>query len=582
MAGSARSELGEALSVYRRAFAALAVISGMNNVLMLTGAFFMLEIYDRVLPSRSVPTLVGLTVLAIILYAFSGTLEFVRGRVLAKIGIALDQSLGMRVFDAVMRLPLKARGGGDGQQPLRDLDTVRAFLAGGGPPALFDLPWMPIYLAICFYFHVLIGLSATFGALVLVAITVLTEYLTREPTKAATELAIRRNSVAQAARQNAEVLHAMGMRGRMAALWSDANREYLSAQERSTDIAGGLGTFSRILRLLLQSALLGVGAYLAIQEEATSGIIIAGSIIGARALAPVDMAIANWRPFVFARQGWDRVTQLLTLLPKEPQQLQLTPPKLSLQVEDAGVVAPGDTRAIVQNASFALKSGQALGIIGPTASGKSSLVRAIVGVWPLARGKVRLDSAALEQWSSERLGRHIGYLPQDVELFDGTVAQNIARFDPDAEPAEILAAAEAAGIHELVLRLPNGYETRIGDGGMALSGGQRQRIALARALFRDPFLVVLDEPNSNLDADGEQALTDAILKARARGGIVVMVAHRPSALAAVDQVLFMFEGKVQLIGPKDEVLNKVVRPQVVAVPSPADRVPQLDEQKAAG
>jgi ATP-binding cassette subfamily C protein len=577
-----RSELAAVLSTFNRAFGALAAVSGVNNLLMLTGAFFMLEVYDRVLPSRSVPTLVGLTILAVILYAFSGLLEVMRARILTRIGIALDQGLGGRVFDAVVRLPLKARGGGDGLQPLRDLDTIRAFLAGGGPPALFDLPWLPIYLGICFYFHFLIGLSATIGAIVLVGITGLTEHLTRGPTTMATEQAIRRNSIAQASRQNAEVLYAMGMSARLSVTWQEATRGYLAAQERASDVASSLGTFSRVLRLFLQSALLGVGAYLVIQEEATSGVIIAGSIIGARALAPVDMAIANWRPFITARQSWSRINQLLSLFPKAEQQLQLPRPQLSLQLEDVSVVAPGDNRIIVQNASFSMKSGQAVCVIGPTASGKSSLARAIVGVWSPVRGKVRLDSAALEQWSPERLGPHIGYLPQDVELFDGTVAQNIARFEPDANAAAIIAAAEAAGVHELVLRLPQGYETRIGEGGAALSAGQRQRIGLARALFGEPFLVVLDEPNANLDADGEQALTQAVLKVRARGGVVVLVAHRPSALAAVDLAMFMFEGRIQLFGPKDEVLSKVVRPAVGTVPVSVPRVAQVEAKGAAG
>jgi PrtD family type I secretion system ABC transporter len=555
------------------------VISGMTNLLTLTGAFFMLEVYDRVLPSRSVPTLVGLTVLAVMLYGFSGLLELIRSRVLVRIGIGLDQSLGVRIFDAVVRLPLKARGGGDGLQPLRDLDTVRAFLAGSGPSALFDLPWMPIYLGICFYFHFFIGFAATIGALVLVAITVVSEQQTQAPTNAATQLAILRNGIAQSGRRNAEVLKAMGMGSRMAAMWSDAHRQYLVAQERASDVAGGLGALSRVLRLFLQSALLGIGAYLAIQQEASSGIIIAGSIIGARALAPVDMAIANWRPFVVTRQSWSRINQLLTMLPKAEEQMPLTKPQASLQVEEVSVAAPGDTRLIVQNASFVLKSGQALGIIGPTASGKSSLARAIVGVWAPVRGQVRLDSAALDQWSPERLGQHIGYLPQDVELFDGTVAQNIARFEPAADAGAIIGAAEAAGVHELVLRLPHGYETKIGDSGMALSAGQCQRIALARALYGNPFLIVLDEPNSNLDADGEQALTQAILKVRARGGIVVLIAHRPNALAAVDHVLFMFDGKVQAFGPKDGVLNKVVRPP--ASPKPSVRVARVEGQDGA-
>jgi ATP-binding cassette, subfamily C, bacterial PrsD len=357
------------------------------------------------------------------------------------------------------------------------------------------------------------------------------------------------------------------MAPRVGAKWDELNDRYLEAHQRASDVGGGFGAVSRVLRMVLQSAMLGIGAYLVIKQEATGGIIIAGSIIAARALAPVDQAIAHWRSFVATRQSWRRLKDLLALLPAEKQQLALPTPESSVTVEGVSVVPPGDKKLVVQDMAFRLEKGNGLGIIGPSACGKSSLARALVGVWQAARGTIRIDGAALEQWNAEALGQHIGYLPQDVELFSGTVAQNIARFEAEPDADKVIAAARAAGVHELILRLPDGYETEIGEGGTALSAGQRQRIALARALYRDPFLVVLDEPNSNLDAEGEEALTKAILGVRARGGIAVVIAHRPSALIGVDLVLVMTQGKVQAFGPKDAVLAKVM-PQRAAPPVP--------------
>jgi PrtD family type I secretion system ABC transporter len=531
----------------------------MINVLMLTGSFFMLQVYDRVLPSRSVPTLVGLAILATALYVFQGALELIRSRVNVRIGAHLDNTLSSRVYDALVRLPLKTRGDGDGLQPLRDLDYVRSFLSSGGPSAFFDLPWLPIYLGICFLFHFWIGVTALAGSLVLIALALLTELRMREPTKEAARFATTRTALAAAGRRNAEVLRAMGMGRRVGDRWSETNRSYLAANERASDVASGLGGISKVFRTILQSAVLGVGAYLVIYQESTAGIIIASSILTSRALAPVELAIANWKGFVAARQGAQRLHQLLALLPAEEEPMRLPPPKSVLSVENIAVLPPGGEKLVVHDVSFELKNGHGLGIIGPSGSGKSSLARALVGVWQPLRGSIRLDHAALHQWSSETLGQHIGYLPQDVELFDGTVASNIARFDVNAKPEAIVAAAQAAGVHDLILSLPAGYGTRIGELGMAISAGQRQRIALARALFGDPFLVMLDEPSSNLDAEGEQALTQAILNVRARGGILIVIAHRPQALAGVDHVLVMYDGKMQTFGSKDEVLKKALQ-----------------------
>lgn len=547
----------------------IGLITAMINILYLTGSFYMLEVYDRVIPSRSVPTLVALSVLAFAMYAFQGVLDLLRGRVLVRIGAALDGALADRVYGALARMPLKARQVGDGMQPLRDLDAVRAFMSGLGPAAFFDLPWIPLYLGICFVFHFWIGMAALVGALLLIALTFITEGKTRGPARETVTLAQNRNALAEASRRNAEVLHAMGMRERFGALWSDANARYMASQQRTADVAGGLGAISKVLRMALQSAVLGVGAYLVINQQASAGIIIASSILTSRALAPVELAIANWKGFVAARQSWKRLQGLLAAFPVGDKPLTLPAPGASLVLESVSAAPPGAQRLVVADVAFALKGGQGLGIVGPSASGKSSLARIIVGVWTPLRGKVRLDGAALDQWSPDDLGRHVGYLPQDVELFGGTVAENIARFDPNPDASAIIAAGQAAGVHELVLRLPEGYETQIGEGGTLLSAGQRQRIALARALYGDPFLVVLDEPNSNLDGEGEQALTQAILGVRARGGIAVVIAHRPSALAGVDVMLVMTDGKAQAFGPKDEIMAKLFRPASTALVDPA-------------
>ena len=565
--GVRRSELGEALRACRTAFIGVGVMSCMINLLYLTGSLFMLEVYDRVLPSRSVPTLVGLIILAGGLYAAQGVLDLIRGRILGRIGTSLDEALNARVFDIVVRLPLTAGGRNEGLQPLRDLDNVRGFLGGMGPGAFFDLPWLPFYLAICFAFHVLIGVTALIGAIILVTLTVMTEFMSRAPARQALGLAARRNDLAAASRRNAEVLVSMGMSGRLTRRWSEANQNYLDGNQRASDVSGGLGAIAKVLRMMLQSAVLAVGAYLVIHQEATAGIIIAGSILSARALAPVDLAIAHWKSFMAARQSWGRLNRLLESMPARATPTLLQNPSNRLSVEGVSMMAPGDQRVIVQDVTFALSAGNGLGIIGPSGSGKSSLVRALVGVWQPARGKVRVDGAALDQWSSDVLGRHIGYLPQDVELFAGSVAQNISRFDTEATSDGIIAAAKEAGVHEMIIKMREGYDTQVGEQGTALSAGQAQRVALARALYGNPFLIVLDEPNSNLDTEGDEALTRAIRGARERGAIVVVVAHRPIGIEAVDQLLVLRDGRMQAFGPKETVLGQVLQ-QRVAAPSP--------------
>jgi ATP-binding cassette subfamily C protein len=554
------SEIRTVLERCRGAFWGLGVFSGISNILMLTGSFFMLQVYVRVLPSQSIPTLVGLGIIATVLYIFQGLLDVVRGRMNVRVGRFLDQSLSSRIYDALIRLPLKTRGDGDGLQPLRDLDQIRSFLASGGPSALFDLPWMPLYIGICFLFHPLIGAATLMGACLLVGLALITEVRTRAPTKRVAMLSSARSALAAAGRRNTEVLQAMGMAKSTAARWSETNRDYLDAHEKASDVSASLTGVSKTFRAILQSAVLGLGAYLVIQQEATAGVIIAASILTARALAPVELVISHWKGFSASRDAAQRLKKLLTLFPTEPEPMDLLDPVETVSVSGINVVPPGALRPVIQDASFMLEAGQALGVIGPSGSGKSSLVRALVGVWEPTRGKVMLDGAALSQWPRERLGNNIGYLPQDIELFDGSVALNIARFSEKADPLAILEAAQTAGVHDLILSLPDGYATKLGEFGTALSGGQRQRIALARALYGKPFLVVLDEPSSNLDAEGEAALTRAIKQVRARGGIVIIVAHRPSALAAADHVLLMAGGRVQAFGSKDEVLKTVLAP----------------------
>lgn len=552
------SELYSALRHMRGAFLGVALISAMSNVLMLTGAIYMLQIYDRVLPSRHVPTLIALSVLAACLFIALGLFDFIRSRILIRMASRLDETLCERVFETIVKMPLRAGTKNDGLQPSRDLDTIRSFMSGSGPIALLDLPWIPFYIAICFAFHFWIGVTALIGAVILVLITLMTEVRTREPTKTVSDLGKARIGLLDAARQNAETILSMGMARRLIGRWNDLNRRYLIAQQRANDVGGGFGAASKVLRLTLQAAVLAVGAYLVIGQQATAGIIIAGAILSARALAPVDLAIANWKGFVAARQSWARLNSVLTLIPQSAGPMPLQSPCRSLALESAAVCPAGSPKIVVQDVTFMLKAGDGLGIIGPSASGKSSLARMIVGVWPPARGRVRLDGAALNQWPPDLLGAAVGYVPQHVELIEGTVAENIARFEPDAEAGLVIEAAVAAGVHELIVNLPDGYETQVGEHGAMLSAGQAQRIALARALYRDPFLVVLDEPNSNLDAEGEEALTQAIQAVRRRGGIVVVIAHRPNAIAAVDQLLVMENGRMKAFGQKDEVLAKVL------------------------
>ncbi len=516
----------------------------------------MMQVYDRVLASRSVPTLIALSGLAIGLYVFLGVLELIRSRILTRIGQRIEEQLGGPTFDAVMVLPLRMSKKEAISQPVRDLEQVRQFMSGPGPVAICDMPWLPLYLAILFLFHPYLGWLAVAGAVVLIALTFTSEAMLRGPMRRIARLAGARLEFLEAGRRNAEALHAMGMRGAYAARWHEANAEYLDEQRQSSDAASGFSTASKIFRLALQSAVLALGAWLAIKQLASPGAMIASSILTSRALAPIEQAIGQWRGFINARQARDRLYQLLEQFRNNGSRMPLPRPERSLTVSGLAVVAPGTQTMIVKDASFDLKAGEGVGIIGPSGSGKSTLARALVGIWRPAKGTIRLDSAEIDQWDSEALGPSIGYLPQGVELFDGTIAENISRFDLSLKAENVIEAAKLAGAHELILSTPDGYDTRIGAGGAILSAGQRQRVGLARALYGKPFLVVLDEPNASLDAEGEIALTNAIMGIRESGSIVVIIAHRPNALAAVDHVMVLAQGTVVTFGPRDEVLRK--------------------------
>ncbi len=547
---------------YSPILTSVALFSGVINFLALAGSFYMLQVYDRVLPSQSVPTLIGLSVLMVGLYAINGILEFIRARIMSRVGVRIDKNLSPKVFAAVQILPLRTRGGGDGMQPIRDLDQIRSFMGGLGLTALFDLPWMPIYLFFVYMLHPSLALIAVLGALTLIALTVLTEVRSSKPMKAASQAGGQRIALAESARRNAEAIFAMGLGGHIGKRFDALNSEYLAYQLKASDAAGGIGNLTKVIRMVLQSAVLGFGAYLVIHQELSAGAIIAASITVSRALAPIESAIAHWKSFISARMSAKRLGELLTAAGTlDREVVDLPAPKRQLAVEALFVGPPGQHEAIIKNVGFGLEKGDALGVIGPSGSGKSSLARALVGVWlPLnPASSIRLDGAALDQWTPEKLGKHIGYMPQDVELFDGTIAENIARFDPDATSEAVIAAAKAAGSHDLIVRLQQGYQTRIGESGRSLSGGERQRVALARALYGNPFLVVLDEPNASLDAAGDAALTEAILSVRRRGGIAIVIAHRPSALAAVSKVLVLANGQTRAFGPKDEVLRNILQ-----------------------
>ncbi len=561
MSASASEDLvGIELRASARRLGAVAIFSGVINLLMLSGSLYMLQVYDRVLPSRNVATLVGLSAIVLVAYLFQAYFEAARSRMLARIGTLFDVSLQKRIYLALATLPLRGAKAMIAQQPLRDLDQIRIFMSGIGPTAFLDMPWIPIFVVALFIFHPAIGLVAMLGAATIIALTVVAERRARAATKFSMHCSAQRQVFADATRQNAEAIRALGMTGRLTERWREANEHFLRQNFVAADVYANIGAVAKVVRYALQSAVLGTGAYLVINEQASGGIMIASSIMMGRALAPIEIALSNWKQLVAARQGIDRLRDILATVPAPVAAVvELPRPKQSLSAENMTVAVPGSDRVVLSKISFKLTAGMGLALLGPSAAGKSSLARALLGIWPASEGVVRLDGAALDQWAPDELGRHVGYLPQDVALFDGTVAENIARFDEHATSDAVLGAAQLAGSHEMILSLPDGYSTRIGERGSCLSAGQRQRVGLARALYGDPFLVVLDEPNANLDHDGEAALIRAIQTLRKNMRIVVMVSHRPEALAALDMAAVLRQGRMVAFGPRDQLFARVAR-----------------------
>ena len=554
---SAKRKSAEQLTKgFRGIFFFLFGMSGIINILALTGAFYMLQIYDRALTSGSISTLVAISVLALGLYCFQGMFDTIRSQILVRVGARLDRRVAPLAHRVAIDMPRFGFSTAESLERGRDVDTVRGFLGSQGPVALLDLPWMPLFLLFVYILHPYLGALVFLGGFILAMLAIITELKTSKLSSAMQQAAVTRNTIADSNARNAEILKAMGFAGRAVARFNRANDDHLELQTRTNDVSGTFGAVSRVLRMVLQSAVLGLGALLTIQGELSAGAIIAASVASARALAPIDLAIGNWKNVVAARTAFARLKETVMALAETDEPMELPSPSSSLKVENITVAAPDSGQVLLSELSFELKAGQAIGIIGPSGGGKTTLLRALTGIWPVLRGSVRLDDAELSQWQDEALGQFIGYLPQEVALLNGTIEENISRFQETPDSHAVVEAAMAASVHEMIVRLPNGYRTQLGSLGASLSGGQRQRIGLARALFGNPFIVVLDEPNSNLDAEGEAALTAAIQGVKQRGGVAVVAAHRPSALAAVDLVAVIQNGRLAAFGPKDEVIGK--------------------------
>ncbi len=554
----------QALRQARGIFLCVGFFSLFINALMLVGPLYMLQVYDRVLTSGSLPTLVFLTVAAVGLILTSALLEFVRARVLVRLGGQLDGQLDERLFSGLLGFALGFNGNSTAQ-PLRDMETVRTFLTGPGIIAMFDAPWTPLFLAVVFMFHPLLGFVALAGAAILFLLAAISELATRKPLTEATRNSLGALQFAESTTRNAEVIEAMGMLPGLRQRWLSVHRRALAEQAKASDRAGAITAASKFVRPVLQVAMLGTGAYLALQQIITPGVMIAASIIMGRALAPVEGAINNWKNLILARGAYRRVNDFVRDNGDQEQSMRLPRPVGAVSVNRLVAAPPMGRSPVIKGISFYIAPGEVVGVIGPSAAGKSTLARLLVGVWAPSSGNVRLDGADVSKWNHLELGPYLGYLPQDVELFNGSIAENIARFS-EPNPEQIVQAARAAGVHELILHLEQGYDTVIGEGGAILSGGQRQRIGLARALYGDPAFVVLDEPNSNLDGEGEAALNRVLLDLKARGTTVVIIAHRPSVLAVVDKMLVLRDGMIEMYGAKDEVLPKVTR-AVSSVPA---------------
>lgn len=548
MSASRRKSAEKLAGGFRAVGVFLFAMSGIISILALTGAFYMLQIYDRALTSASVPTLLAISLLAIGLYLFQGLFDILRAQILVRIGARLDRRIAPLAHQVAVDMPRFGFSTAESLERGRDVDTVRGFLGSQGPIALFDLPWMPVFLVFVYALHPLLGALAIGGAAVLTLLTIVAELMTRRLTGATHGAVVARNAIADSNARNADILKAMGFARRAVERFNRANEDHLQLQTRASDISGTFGAISRVLRMILQSAVLGLGALLTIRGELTAGAIIAASVASARALAPIDLAIGNWKSVVAARAAFQRLKETAAALSSMAEPLELPPPVASLKVEGITVAAPGSGRVLLSDVSFELRAGQALGVIGPSGGGKTTLARALTGIWPTLRGSVRLDDAELSQWEDARLGAFIGYLPQEVSLLDATIEENVCRLDPAPEARAIVRAAAAAGVHPMIVRLPDGYKTELGPLGASLSGGQRQRIGLARAIFGDPLVVVLDEPNANLDDAGEAALLKAVADLKSRGATVFMIVHQPQMLRVADRLLMLEQGRVARFG----------------------------------
>jgi len=573
--------LRKALQSCRSSFMVVGLFSMFINLLMLVPSFYMLQVYDRVVTSGSESTLVMLTLIMAMLMISMGSLEWVRSRILVRVSARIDKILNERVYNAAFKQALYSGNAAQGSQPVQDLTGLRQFMTGNGLFAFFDAPWIPLYLAVMFMFHPLFGWVGVGAAIILIIIAVVNEKLTSKPLQEANKEQVGASAAMNRNLSNAEVVESMGMLSNVRDRWMERHNKVLSWQANASERAAAITAFSKTIRLMVQSLVLGLGAYLAIQQEITPGLMIAGSILLGRALAPIDQMIGAWKGFVGARAQFKRLDEMMTKIPEEADKMSLPEPKGDIRFEGAVVAPPGSRNPVIKGVSFQVAAGDSVGILGPSAAGKSTLARALLGIWPTLQGKVRLDGADVFAWDREELGPHIGYLPQDIELFEGSISENIARFG-QVDPEKVVVAAKSAGVHEMILALANGYDTVIGSGGAGLSGGQRQRIGLARALYGDPKLVVLDEPNSNLDDVGERALAMALVGLKERGSTVFVITHKVGVLAQLEKLLVLKEGQVHLYGPRDEVLQRMQNPQAQPGQQPtAQQQQQLAQQQAA-
>lgn len=549
------TELFLALQAARQYFIKAGLFSVAVNILMLTPVIYMMQIFDRVITSHSLPTLAMLTIMLVFLLSALGGLEWVRTRILVSASNRLEELLRRRVFNATFKQSLLTGGLKSSVQPIQDLVGLRQFLTGNGLFAFFDAPWFPVYVAVMFFFHPYFGILAIVAGAILVAIAYTNEKVTNKKLKDANSEASWVNNHINSNLRNAEVIEAMGMTDSIRSRIDKRSDRVSALQSDASAWGGGLHAFSKTFRIMIQSLGMGLGAYLTITHQISPGMMIGGSLLLGRALAPIDTLVGSWKGFSVARAQYDRLNNMLAHIPEDQERMSLPAPKGELVVEHAIVVPPGTKTPVIQDISFRLNPGESLGIIGPSAAGKSTLARALLGIWPAAGGKVRLDGADIYQWDRAELGPYVGYLPQDIELFDGTISENICRFG-EVDADKVVQAAQLAGVHELILRLPEGYDTVIGASGGALSGGQRQRIGLARALYGSPSYILLDEPNSNLDDQGERELVAAMQRMREIGTTMVVIAHRPFILRSVDKILVLKDGKVSDFGPTEKVLQK--------------------------